>query len=179
MKPPKSFLNCSLDAETMKTLPVSILKRQLLCLLALSLLLALIACKRGVSATPEQLKEAEGQPQQAIVQHVLIGFDSSSLNDKAKRGFNEAKALSKKIYRRATSGDDFDELVETFSDAEKPGIMTINNYGVSIGYGEIGRKDLVEGFTNASFGLSVNEITMTGFDMKDSPSGFHIIKRLK
>ena len=150
-----------------------------LALLTLIVLFAVSGCKRGVSATPEQLKAAEGQPSQVVVQHVLIGFDSSSLKDKAKRSFSEAQVLSKKIYRDAKAGEDFDELVSTFSDAEKPGIMTINNYGVSIGYGEIGRKDLVEGFTNASFGLSINEITMTGFDMKDSPSGFHIIKRIK
>ena len=147
-----------------------------LCLVVLS---GISGCKRGVSATPEQLKTAEGQPKQVVVQHVLIGFDSSSLNDRTKRSFDEAKTLSKEIFRRAKSGDDFDELVSTYSDGEKPGVMTINNYGVSIGYGEIGRKDLVEGFTNTSFKLAVNEFALTGFDMKDSPSGFHIIKRLR
>ena len=142
-------------------------------------LLCLVGCKRGSSATPEQLQEAKGQPTHIVVQHVLIGFDSSSLKDKAKRDFVQARALAKKIYRRAESGEDFQALVDEYTDGGKPGIIKLNNYGIAVGYGEVSRKDLVKSFGDMAFELSPGEITSTEFHMDKSPNGFHVIKRLK
>ena len=113
------------------------------------------------------------------MQHVLIGFESSSLKDRATRDFLEAKALAKKIYRKAKSGEEFQSLVDAYTDGGKPGIIKVNNYGVGLGYGEVSRKDLVKSFGDMAFELAPGEITSTEFHMDKSPSGFHVIKRLE
>jgi len=141
--------------------------------------MSLAGCKRKSPANPEQLKEAKGQPTHVVVQHVLIGFDGSTLKGKPKRNFLEAQSLAKKIQRRAASGEDFQALVDKYSDGDKPGIFKMTNYGISVGMGEVNRKDLVKGFGDAAFELSRGKVTKTEFNVDLSPSGFHVIKRLK
>jgi hypothetical protein len=143
------------------------------------ILMVISACKRPSPATPKQLKQAKGQATHIVVQHVLIGFDGSTLKGNPDRNYLEAKALAKKILRRAVSGEDFQALVDEYSDGDKPGIFNMTNYGVSVGGGEVNRKDLVKGFGDAAFGLSKGAVTQTKFHVDISPSGFHIIKRLE
>jgi hypothetical protein len=145
----------------------------------LFVLCAIGSCKRASVATPQQLKKAKGQPTHVVVQHVLIGFESSTRRDTATRNFLEAKALAKKLYRRARAGEDFQALVEEYSDGDKPGVFEMTNYGVSVGFGEVSRKDLVESFGDMAFKLKPGGVTSTEFHLDKSPSGFHVIKRLK
>ncbi len=142
-------------------------------------IVAVCACTRAPSATPEELAAAKGQPSVVEVQHVLIGFKSSSLQDKATRNFAAAIRLARRVHRLANKGDDFDALVKQYTDDEYPGVFRVTNYGVATSGDQVNRKSLVSAFGDTGFALKVGEVGATDFDLKASPSGFHIIKRLK
>jgi parvulin-like peptidyl-prolyl isomerase len=118
-------------------------------------------------------------PQHVQVQHILIGFAGTVAGKNITRTKEEAKALAYQILERARKGEDFDELVRTYTDDSPPGIYGMAGTGVAKGQGEYSRDGMVPAFGNVGFAISPGNIGIADYDPAASPFGWHIIKRLK
>jgi parvulin-like peptidyl-prolyl isomerase len=130
----------------------------------------------------EEPAEAMKEPDHIKVQHILIGFAGSSRGTSARRSADEARSLSREVLKRAQDGEDFAQLSQQYSDDRPPGIYGMSNSGVapaSAPPGEYPRDQMVPAFGNVGFKLKVGEVGMSDYDPKDSPFGYHIIKRLE
>ena len=122
-------------------------------------------------------------PDHVEVIHVLIAFDGSIPNTPPMgRTRAQAESLATQVLKRARSGEDFDQLMITYSNDTQPGILyKLSNTGVAPNkaQGEFGRDEMVKGFSDVAFSLSPGNIGMSPYDAKTSPFGWHIIKRLR
>ena len=118
-------------------------------------------------------------PEHVQVQHILIGFAGSVSGKPITRTKDEAKALAYQILERARRGEDFDELVRTYTDDSPPGIYGMSGNGVAPAPGEYARSGMVAAFGNVGFEISPGNIGIADYDPAASPFGWHIIKRLK
>ena len=118
-------------------------------------------------------------PQHIEVQHVLIGFAGKIPGKNVTRTQAEAEKLAAEILERARKGEDFDQLVQKYTDDQWPGIYGLANDGVTPAEGEFPRNGMVKGFSDIAFSLSPGNIDVAKYDPKASPYGWHIIKRLK
>ena len=137
------------------------------------ILLAL--CCFLVAVFPTQAKE----PDKITVQHILIGFKNRIPNKPQERSKAEAKALALEILQRAQDGEDFDALVEEYTNDTVPGIMLVTNRKAPQVAGGRKRSDLVPKFGDVAFRLEVGEVGMANFNTAVCPYGWHVIKRLE
>ena len=120
----------------------------------------------------------EHKDPQVTVQHLLISFKGAGTS--ATRSKDAAEKEAAALWERAAKGEDFDALVKKYTDDAHPGI-----YGMTAsGPGDqskliFPRKGMVAAFGNVGWRLKVGEIGTAGFDAKNSPYGWHIIKRVK
>lgn len=126
------------------------------------------------------------EPDRIEVQHILIAFDGTIPNKSLDRNQKAAEKLAGEVLAKAKKkGSDFSALVKEFSDDTpapqgEPGVYKMSNRGVApSGPGEYSRERMVPAFGNVGFKLGVGEIGLARYHAKDSPFGFHIIKRLK
>ncbi len=119
------------------------------------------------------------EPDHIQVQHILIGFTGSVQGKTIRRSKEEAKTLAYQLLDQARAGADFDALVRQHTDDSPPGIYGMSNRGVAPAKGEYARDGMVPAFGNAGFPLQVGEIGIADFDQRNSPYGWHIVKRLK
>ena len=118
-------------------------------------------------------------PDHIEVQHVLIGVAGKVPGKSVTRTPAEAEALAKEILDRARKGEDFDQLVQKYTDDQWPGFYGLANNGVTPNQGEYPRGDMVKGFSDVAFSLSPGNVGMTQYDPQTSPFGYHIIMRTK
>lgn len=118
-------------------------------------------------------------PAHITVQHILIGFAGSVPGKGITRTQDEAKKLAYEILARARQGEDFDALVQKYTDDSPPGIYSMSNTGVTKGQDEFQREQMVPAFGNVGFAISVGNIGIADYDPSTSPYGWHVIKRLK
>lgn len=118
-------------------------------------------------------------PDHIEVQHVLIGVAGKVPGKSVTRTPAEAEALANEILGRARSGEDFDQLVQKYTDDQWPGFYGLANTGVTPAQGEYPRADMVKGFSDVAFSLSPGNVGMTQYDPQTSPFGYHIIMRTK
>jgi parvulin-like peptidyl-prolyl isomerase len=128
-----------------------------------------------VAGFPAQAKE----PDQITVQHILIGFKYTIPNKPLERTKKEAKALAYELLDRAQAGEDFDKLVEQYTNDTVPGIMLVTNHDAPRVAGGRTRRDLVPKFGDVAFRLEVGEVGIANFNTAVCPYGWHIIKRLE
>lgn len=112
------------------------------------------------------------------VQHVLIGFKGSMRDKPITRSKQEAHDLAYQILDRARNGEEFDALVKRYTDDSHPGIYTMVDDDMP-STGEQARSGMVKAFGDVSFKLKVGEFGIAEHDAKDSPYGWHVIKRLR
>jgi parvulin-like peptidyl-prolyl isomerase len=120
------------------------------------------------------------EPSRVNVQHILIGFKGSVSGKDIKRSQEEAAKLAEEIFARAKAGEDFDTLVEEYTDDTYPGIygMVKNEADAEPERQIYARSTMVPAFGDVAFSLDVGEIGMTVYDKSKSKYGWHIIKRL-
>ncbi len=118
-------------------------------------------------------------PEHIEVQHVLIGFEGKIPGKPVTRSQAEAEKLAAELLERARKGEDFDQLVQKYTDDQWPGIYGLANTGITPAQGEFTRDGMVKGFSDIAFSLSPGNIDVAVYDPKTSPYGWHIIKRLK
>jgi hypothetical protein len=118
-------------------------------------------------------------PEHVVVQHVLIGFEGSVPGKPVTRSKEEAETLANEILAKAQAGDNFGALVTEYTDDQAPGFYFLANTGIEpTEANEYRREQMVKGFGDAAFELKVGDIGMAAFSEKDSPFGWHIIKRV-
>jgi parvulin-like peptidyl-prolyl isomerase len=123
---------------------------------------------------------AQGEPDRIQVQHILVGYKGSVPGKNITRSAAEAKTLAYDLLEQARNGADFDDLVRRYTDDSPPGIYGMSNHGVRpAGRDEYARDGMVPAFGNAGFPLQVGEIGIADYDPRNSPYGWHIVKRLK
>ena len=122
---------------------------------------------------------AGAEPDHITVQHILIGFKGSVPGKNITRTLEEAKKLAYEILDRAKKGEEFDALVKQYTEDAYPGIYSMSNNGVAAGPGEYPRSNMVPAFGNTGFPLKVGEIGIADHDQRNSPYGYHIVKRTK
>lgn len=118
-------------------------------------------------------------PDHIEVQHVLIGFEGKVPGKPVTRSQADAEKLAGEILERARKGEDFDQLVQKYTDDAWPGIYGLANTGVTPGPDEYPRSGMVKGFSDVAFSLSPGNVAVADYDPKLSPFGWHIIKRVK
>ena len=128
-----------------------------------------------------QAQPVKASPERVKVQHILISFAGSIPKPEVIRTQAEAEELALQLFERARNGEDFDALVEEYTDDVYPGIYAMTNQGVTPDSAaqEFPRAGMVKAFGDVSFSLEVGEIGMTKFDPETSRYGWHIIKRLE
>lgn len=110
------------------------------------------------------------QPDESItVQHVLIAFKGAPRMT-VTRSKEEARALTEKVWTEARSGVNFKDLMQIHSNDSGGGEYPMT---------KARRGSMVAGFGNVGFRLKVDEIGVAPWHEKDSPFGWHIIKRIK
>jgi len=124
------------------------------------------------------------EPRHIVVQHLLVSFDDAIDKPTVTRTQAEAEVLANELYERALGGEDFEALVQQYTDDSYPGIYPMHNFDVDPdppmeGVREFDRARMVAAFGDVGFPLKKNEIGMAGYDAEKSPYGWHIIKRLK
>ncbi len=121
------------------------------------------------------------------VQHILIGFkDAIGFQGNpppkaASRTQEDARKLAYELLDRAEKGEDYDKLVQEYTDDSAPGLYSLANIGVAADQatGEYGRKNMVPAFGDVGFKLKVGEVGIADYDPATSPYGWHVIKRVK
>ncbi len=121
---------------------------------------------------------AGNEPEHITVQHILIGFRGSVPGKPITRTQEEARKLAYDLLAQAQGGTDFDQLVSKHTDDSPPGIYGMSNRGARPGPGEFPRDGMVPAFGNVGFPLQVGEFGVADFDARNSPYGWHIIKRV-
>ena len=134
----------------------------------------------GVLPVAAKKAKKQAEPDRVTVQHILISFKGKLGGDRyLDRSKKEAEALARDLLERAEAGEDFDALVQQYSDDGPPGIFRLCNQKVEPAAGEKRRYDMVTAFGDVAFELEVDEIGIAAFHATRSPFGWHIIKRLK
>ncbi len=121
---------------------------------------------------------ANNEPDHIKVQHILIGFKGSVPGKPIVRTQEEARKLAYDLVEQAKNGADFDKLVRDNTDDSPPGIYGMSNRGVTPARGEYARDGMVPAFGNVGFVLNQGDIGVADFDSRNSPYGWHVIKRV-
>ena len=126
-------------------------------------------------AIAELMASPEKEVDRVEIQHILIAF-AGAPRVKATRLRPDAEILAAELYCRLVDGEDMDELVREYTDDSPPGIYIMNSRLPAPG--EFARSQMVAGFGNVGWRLEPGEIGVAAYHPKDSPFGWHIIKRL-
>jgi parvulin-like peptidyl-prolyl isomerase len=146
--------------------------------LCLVILLILNGCGAKEQTTG---KPKAKEPDFVTVQHILIAFSGSVPDDDVTRTQEEAEQLAQELYQRAESGEDFDMLVEEYTDDSFPGVYQMANDASKADPSRtiFAREKMAESFGDVSFSLEVGEFGLANYDPEKSKYGWHIILRIK
>jgi parvulin-like peptidyl-prolyl isomerase len=155
-------------------------------LVALLFALAAASCGKAPEPTPPPLPPQPAAPAPAAadgpasltVKHVLIAVKGGQ-SETAKLEKAEAEKLAFEILSRARSGEDFDKLVQQYSEDPGKQPYTMTNTGTAPGPGEFSRSTMFSGFGDVSFRLQVGQVGIAEYDPRTSGYGYHVIKRVK
>ena len=147
-------------------------------LLVLPVLLILSGCgaKEGTVAKP-----SGGEAKYVTVQHILVAFSGSAPGKDIARTREEASQLAVELFRRANAGEDFDMLVEEYTDDSFPGVYQLANHKADPDPTRLilARSSMVPSFGDVAFSLGVGEIGLANYDKRYCKFGWHIIIRLE
>jgi len=143
------------------------------------LVIAMFAgCNPAPPVPPPPAKTPE--PARIRVFHVLVAFKGAERAlPRVTRSREEAEVLANQILKRARDGEDFKSLMQEFSDDPGKGDYGLVNEGVRPRGPEIRRAQFVPGFTKVAFALAVGEVGLAPHDPRETPHGFHVIKRIE
>ena len=137
--------------------------------------------------TEDSEDEEKKEPDFITVQHILIGYKGSVPGKPISRSKDDAKKLAEQVFEQAKKKpDEFDAMVKKHTNDAHPGIYHMANAGQKgdLTSGDVKtmifeRGKMVGAFGNVGFKLEVGDVGMAPFDEKESPYGWHIIKRIK
>ena len=123
-------------------------------------------CLAAANATPAPVADA---PRKIEVSHVLVRHAASEgSSETPARSREEACLRALDALKALRGGDDFEAVVERFSDergaASRGGVL-----------GEISAEDVAPAFAAAAFALEINAVSY----VVETPFGFHVILRTR
>lgn len=128
----------------------------------------------AVTALREEIRALQARPEhdaeRVRVQHLLVSFQGPPGLLQVTRSREEAERLTAELVQRIRKGEDFDKLIEQYTDDSAPGIYPMTRQS---------RRDMVAAFGDVGWRLEVGEVGVAGYDPKTSRFGWHIIKRLE
>jgi parvulin-like peptidyl-prolyl isomerase len=132
-------------------------------------------------AKDTMVQKQSQEPDVITVQHILIAFQGTLPGKPVNRTKEEAQKLAEEILEKTRSGGDFDALVKEYTDDSYPGIYKMANFGAMADPGKqvYSRGGMVPAFGNVGFSLKVGEVGLAPYDPRQSPYGWHIIKRIE
>ena len=119
-----------------------------------------------------------------VVDHILIGVRSPSFAQ-GKRTAVDARTYAHELFQKLQAGGDWDGAKRENSEDGPPGHpggpYAMANRGVeaAVATGEFKRDGMVPAFGDVGFTLNVGEIGIADYDLRTSPFGYHIIKRVR
>jgi len=124
------------------------------------------------------------EPDFIVVDHILIAFKGAKGMQGVTRSLAEAKELTDTIVAQLGKNGDWATLKRQFSNDPGPtgqggGPYEMTNHGAPLIPGSHPRSRMVPAFGNVGFALDVGEIDVAPYDAKNSPYGYHIIKRVR
>jgi hypothetical protein len=133
----------------------------------------------GTQQAMNKVGSLEAEPDFVTVQHVLVAF--SGTVDGVTRNKDDAETLAMQIYERAKNGEDFDALMEEYTDDSGGGVYGMANKGQEPDKARqiYARSDMAEYFGDVAFTLDVGEVGLAAYDSGKSKFGWHIIKRIR
>lgn len=156
-----------------------------LSVLSLALLLVVGAGPTAYAEPPSDDPLRPIGPGVIKVDHILIGVEGAPRMPADRvDSLEKAKAKAYDILAKLKAGGDWDALKKEHSDDGPPqrpagGPYFLADTHVTDKYrGVTPRKNMVKGFSDASFKLAEGAFGMADYHAKDSPFGFHILKRL-
>lgn len=146
--------------------------------------LALVALLSGCGGGKQQTvnRSSGPEPDFVTVQHLLVAFQGSVPDSKkVTRSEAEAQTLAIELFHRAKGGEDFDILVEEYTDDSFPGVYQLANKDSDANSDQLifARSQMAECFGDVAFSLNVGEFGMANYDPKTCKYGWHIILRLE
>jgi hypothetical protein len=154
-------------------IPLRVRFASLALLLVLGTALALGGCGDDVIAPAPQ------NPQHIRIRYLLVGFDGSVPGQTVTRTKAQAESLALSLHVRAVGGEDFGDLVETYSDSPSRDTVAVANYGVVPAGGEYPRSSLVRGFGDVAFTIAPDSIGLAVHDSVTCPFGWFLIHRVE
>ena len=156
-------------------------------LLLIGIAVTSVGCASPETSTPNSAAEApphileNGEPSAITVQHCLIGFAGSVQGKTISRSKESASKLASELLEKLESGEDFDAIIQAYTNDSPPGIYKMANSGLPADSraGVYSRDGMVPAFGNVGFKLEIGEYGVSEYDPTTSPFGWHIIKRLK
>lgn len=149
------------------------------CALVMLLAISMTGALAQTKSEAKSQTQPSAEPEHIRVQHILISFTGKVPGKDITRSEEEAKKLAYELLEKINNGEDFDALVKQHTDDAHPGIYGMSNRGVQPAGGEYPRTGMVPAFGNVGFKLKVGEVGIADYDPKESPYGWHIIKRLQ
>jgi hypothetical protein len=127
----------------------------------------------------EVAARAERKADTIQVQHLLVAHNGAGIGG-VTRSMDDAEQLAAELYAQIKGGADFDALVKEHTDDAHPGIygMTMKGEGDQK-KGIYKRTGMVAAFGDVGWRLDVNQVGVAPYHPRNSPYGWHIIKRLK
>jgi hypothetical protein len=158
-----------------------VMKATILMSCCLTVVLVLTGCGGKEQTTDKVGVTAIDEPEKIVVQHILIAFEGTLSGKTVNRSQEEAEKLAMELLERARGGEDFDKMVEQYTDDSAPGIYGMVNHGYEADPERqvYARSEMVPAFGDVGFSLAVDEIGIAHYDKKKSKYGWHIIKRLR
>ena len=125
--------------------------------------------------------DVQQEPDNVVVQHILVGFKGSVPGKPIARVQEDAQRLAEELLARAQTGENFEVLVQQYTDDSPPGIYRMANFGQPGGLDQatFPRAQMARSFGDVSFSLDVGEVGMATYDPQKSQFGWHIIKRIE
>lgn len=144
--------------------------------------LAVLFILSGCGAKEATVGKSQGdEPDYVTVQHILVAFAGSAPGKNIARTQEEAGQLAVELFRRAKAGEDFDMLVEEYTDDSFPGVYQLANHKVDPDPTRLilARSSMVRAFGDVAFSLGVGEVGLATYDRDFCKYGWHIILRLE
>jgi hypothetical protein len=137
-------------------------------------------------AANELLSRLELDERRVTVQHILISrfVTGTGGPDYVRERWNEAESEIKaaEVFKEALETDDFDALVlrETYDSisVDQPGVYAMTRMAADREEHETVRDAMVEHFWKAAWRLEVGEVGVVLYDRRNSPFGYHIMRRI-
>lgn len=148
--------------------------------ISIVILAAAAGCDSSTPAVPPTTGGVKGEPDRLRVLHVLVAFRGAErAADTVTRTQDEAEVLAKEIMARAQRGEDFKKLMKDYSNDPGEGNYALVNHGVVPRGPEIKRATFVPAFTKVAFSLALGDVGLAPFHPRESPFGYHVIKRIE